>query len=86
MSIMQHVELDFTEFVLFFVCSRLAGKAKDTSWPLGGPANTLTATMAEDADMRNELEEMQQRADQMTDEVRHMWQESLVSCPLLSVG
>lgn len=26
--------------------------------------------MAEDADMRNELEEMQQRADQMTDEVR----------------
>lgn len=29
-----------------------------------------TATMAEDADMRNELEEMQRRADQLADEVR----------------
>lgn len=29
-----------------------------------------TTTMAEDADMRNELEEMQRRADQLADEVR----------------
>ena len=29
--------------------------------------------MAEDADMRNELEEMQRRADQLADEVRLNW-------------
>lgn len=37
--------------------------------PDPGAPPAHTATMAEDADMRNELEEMQRRADQLADEV-----------------
>lgn len=39
---------------------------------LAGPSaqQPPTSTMAEDADMRNELEEMQRRADQLADEVK----------------
>ena len=37
--------------------------------PEPGAPPAPTATMAEDADMRNELEEMQRRADQLADEV-----------------
>ena len=38
-----------------------------------------TTTMAEDADMRNELEEMQRRADQLADEVKDLDSEKKTS-------
>lgn len=41
-----------------------------TDPPTRAPSHPPITTMAEDADMRNELEEMQRRADQLADEVR----------------
>lgn len=59
-----------TTLFLFLFAVFQAHKASECkSWSAASP-NTPTAKMAEDADMRNELEEMQRRADQLADEVR----------------
>lgn len=58
--------LIFSNMLLLRFCSQIH------CWLAGpGAQQPPTITMAEDADMRNELEEMQRRADQLADEVRH---------------
>lgn len=53
------------------IFSFFPGSLTKHHWPAGpGAQQPPTTTMAEDADMRNELEEMQRRADQLADEVK----------------